>query len=363
LQKKSVLVCPLNWGLGHASRDVEIINKLLILGFDVVVGADGPPLEFLKQQFPHLPYIVIKSYTIRYAKKGWLLPFRILLQTPGFAWRTYQEHQQLKSIYRQSPFDVVISDNRYGLWHRKAHSVFITHQLQILLPKSIRWAEKLLRRLNYYFISRFNEIWVPDNPMPESIAGKLSNPGLLPPKVCYIGTLSRFKAIVAGMKHPGLNEAYDLLIVLSGPEPQRTIFENILLKQLAPSDMKFLLVQGKPHTNLLIQTPGKTIINHLSTSILAYYLAHTPVIICRSGYSGIMDLMAMERSAILVPTPGQTEQEYLATYISEKNWFYTVGQKDFNLKHDIEKFRNFKPAKFPDYSDLFMVKLKNLQYF
>ncbi len=343
---KRVLVSPLNWGLGHASRDIEIINRLLEANFEVIIGANKAPLLFLQEHFPNLKSIVIPSPAIKYSKKGPMV-LKMLTSSPKILWGIHKEHQFLKKIIKKHKIDIVISDNRYGLWNKNAHSIFITHQLWIKSPKKLCFFEPFINKINHRFINKYNECWVPDLEGENNLAGELSHPGKKPQNVKYIGILSRFKSEprknLTGFEKPDRFKAeYDILVILSGPEPQRTILEDILTQQISKTAYKTLIVQGNPGSES--KSPFKNIqfLNHLETNKLKSLLLKTNIIICRSGYSSIMDLVTLKKSAILIPTPGQTEQEYLAVYLSNKNWFYTVSQNKFELEKAIEELRKTK---------------------
>ncbi len=243
--------------------------------------------------------------------------------------------------------DGIISDNRYGLFHKICPSIFITHQLQIQSGIGAtsaaghwrlvvgRWADRKLLKWNYAFIEKFSSCWVPDLEGKWSIGGLLSHPPRLPSiPVKYIGTLSRFHRSEKNI------QKNTLLILLSGPEPQRTEFENILFSQLANITLNTVVVRGLPGTDLPVPfiRDGIRIWNHLPSDALNELLNNSDYIVTRSGYSTIMDLLTVKKNAVLVPTPGQTEQEYLGHYLHEKKWMYSVSQKNFNLQEAINDF-------------------------
>jgi predicted glycosyltransferase len=360
MTKKRALICPMDWGLGHATRDVHIIKHLIELGYEVIIGADKAPLFFLRQYFPALSFIVIPSITIRYPIKDSLMPWKMLVSLPLILHGIIMEHRQMKQIIRINHFDLVISDNRYGLWNKTVYSIFITHQLQIFMPRWMKFMESSIRLINYWFINKYNECWVPDLDGEINFAGKLSHPLKLPDNLHYIGILSRFSNGFKALQHPEIGNGFDILILLSGPEPQRGILENLIIRQLADLPFKCLIVQGKPLENSYTQSPKLKIVNHLKSEHLGYLILNTPIVIARSGYSTIMDFIALKKHAILVPTPGQTEQEYLANYMMKKMWFCTVKQDEFNLNQAIETFNIFDFESFPEYDNLINEKLAKL---
>ena len=193
-------------------------------------------------------------------------------------------------------------------------------------------------KANYFFINRFTECWVPDASGVINMAGLLSHPKKLPKvPVKYIGNLSRFNLQNAPITIP-------LTILISGPEPQRTIFEQLMVKQSEELDMPVLIIRGLPNSNNKLTTSNKNLQyrNHLLASELSLVLQQSEMIIARSGYSTVMDLLALQKKAILIPTPGQTEQEYLGKKLSEEQLFFTVSQHEFNLKENLEAVSSFQ---------------------
>ena len=342
-----MLIAPLDWGLGHATRCIPIIKELIQQGARVIIAASGLQKNLLIEEFPFLEFIEIPGYEIRY-KRGFLLKWTLLMRIPAILKKIKKENKWLEEILKDRKIDAVISDNRYGLYHKSLYCVFITHQLNIESgwgsqefargwPLAVgRWVDDKILRWNYRLIRKFSVCWVPDIPGSPSLAGKLSHPAYLPPiPVKYIGIQSRFKKEEKKIIHNSL------LILISGPEPQRTEFENIFLVQLAGIVHQAVLVRGLPGS--LDSTPyireGLKIYNHLSAGELNELLNSSEYIVARSGYSTIMDLVNKKRNAILVPTPGQTEQEYLGRHMHERKWMFSVPQRKFNIENVLNEFK------------------------
>ncbi|MEI6851561.1 MAG: glycosyltransferase [Bacteroidota bacterium] len=324
--REKILICPLNWGLGHASRCIPIIRILEKNDYNVFLAASGNAYYLLEETFPHLPIFRFEDYNITYTK-GKNLTRKIFFQTPGIFLKIFREHRRLKKLIRELEIDLVISDNRFGLWNKKTKTVYITHQVRIKAPGDNRIIEQILFKIHGYFIRKFNICWVPDFAEDFKMAGSLSGNDKLPGNAQYIGTLSRFSK-----PQKEITKDFDLCVLLSGPEPQRSIFEEIILAQLKRSDYKAVVLLGQPSEHLKTIIDGRI---HIFSSLLPdeiqNYILRSEVVLARSGYSTIMDLATLGSKAILVPTPGQTEQEYLANYLSEKNIYYTVTQQNFNL--------------------------------
>ena len=315
---RRILISPLDWGLGHASRIIPLINRYLEQGDNVIIASSGLSLNLLKKQFPTLESIEIPSFKMKYSA-GKSQVWAVIKAFPKLIYYSIREHSALKRIVKEKNIDFIISDNRFGLYHKTVPSAYITHQLLIKLPKGWAWLEPFVAFVHRCIINRFTECWVPDfEDMSESLAGELSHPTKKPRNVKYIGALSRFNEL--GVRSEELGVRNLVVAILSGAEPQRTIFENELFISLQnnPSE-NIILVQGKIEAEQKVSKVGKvTVYNYMSTEKLQEYILKADEIICRSGYSSIMDLHALGKllNATLIPTPGQTEQEYLAEYIS-----------------------------------------------
>lgn len=304
-----VLVCPLNWGLGHATRCVPVIRQLVAEGHEPVVVADGYPLSFLKQEFPTLRFIEFPSYRVYYAA-GKSQVGAMIFNFPNIIKGIIQEHIWLRNLLRKEHFDQVISDNRFGLWYKGVHSVYISHQLMVKMPANLKFLEPLVHRIHKAVINRYDECWIPDSAENGGLSGDLAHKYPLPRNAKFIGTLSRFQ----GLEEIIPNTDFDVVAVISGIEPQRTILEDTLLLKYKNKPEKMLIVRGQPQSdNYQRQIGSITLVPHLSDKELAAVLIGAKKIICRSGYSSIMDLDALNclQKAELIPTPGQTEQEYL----------------------------------------------------
>jgi uncharacterized protein (TIGR00661 family) len=334
-----VLVCPLDWGIGHATRCVPVIRKFLELGDEVVIAADGRPYEFLRKEFPECRLIRLKGARITYPKGQGLVGI-ILANTPFFIRSYYREKRDLKKLIRLENPHVIVSDNRYGLWNSR-FSIFITHQLNIILPSSLRFLSGLLNRMIRRQVEKFDECWIPDFELHYGLAGQLSHPSRLAGNTHYIGTLSRFSA-PAGQRDVPLPFDHDIMVLLSGPEPQRTILEEIIFGQLINSGLTGIIVRGLTEATKEFDLTDKIhVFSHLETAKMKEYILRSHIVICRSGYSSLMDLVTLGKNAILIPTPGQTEQEYLARYLMEKKIYFSMPQGHFDLLYAIEMTRNF----------------------
>ena len=319
------LVCPLNWGLGHASRMVPVVYDLLRQGDHVILGGDGDALKLLSNEFPELPALHIPDIKVTFGHQKMLLNLMGLV--PKIMYSSVREYYLLKRLLKTTAIDVVISDNRYGLRNKKAKSVLVTHQLMVKLPKPFKFLEYLVHLLIKSTAKKFDECWVPDYADKQSsLSGDLSHKYKVPHNTIYIGPLSRFAHVQAAT----FDTVYEVVVVLSGPEPLRSHLERGLREVLLATQLSTLIVQGKPSEEVTYTTKGNVCtVTYMSTAELGSALHQATVIICRSGYSSIMDLENFKAKAILIPTPGQTEQEYLALHLSHR--YRTVKQSDMAL--------------------------------
>ena len=326
-----ILVAPLNWGLGHASRCVPLIHRLLDEGHEVVIGGDGMSFTLLRKHFPKLRYVYLAPLDLHYSRSG-NQTWAMLKAIPQLLlWRN-KDRLILKAILQEEHFDQVISDNRPGLYNKQVECIYITHQLQIRLTKTWQWAEATASRIHARMYTRFNKVWIPDyEDINHSLAGELSHPSnlRLSRKMTafqYIGPLSRFHSPITHKPSP-IN--YEVVAVLSGLEPQRTLLEQELIERYSGKEERVLIVQGLVnHPNTRIKRGNLTIVPSMADAELVPALLNARHIIARSGYSTIMDLEALGLLSVgnnkplpvlieLIPTPGQPEQEYLAVWLKD----------------------------------------------
>lgn len=333
---KRILVAPLDWGLGHASRCVPVIRCLLEKGATPVIAADGRPLAFLQDEFPGLEFIRLPGYNITYPKNG-SMTLKMLRSAPRILGGIRKEHHALQEIIKKKNIDGVISDNRFGMWSKQLPCIFITHQVRVRAP----FAEGLLHRINKSYIEKFDECWIPDVKGENNLSGELSGKHALANSY-FIGHLSRFEN---QKNNDDITTEYDLLVIISGPEPQRTIFESKVLSELNSTSLKALVLQGKPEASSPAKKGNITIAHHLSTPEMLRAIRSSRLILSRPGYSTIMDLSVTGGKAVFVPTPGQTEQEYLGELMMQRKIAYTMKQEKFDLQQAIKMSSDFKGFK------------------
>lgn len=320
-----ILIAPLDWGLGHATRCVPIIKHLLSQNCTVFVGAEGSTAKLLKSEFPDITILPLKGYQVQYSKNRFFFLLKIITQLPRISKVIRYEKRWVEEAIKTHKINGVISDNRLGFYSNKIPSVYITHQL--LIKTGLNVFDTIAQKIHYHFIDKFSACWVPDFEKELTLAGDLSHPKKLPNiPVQYLGALSRFNKLALALE-------YKLCIIISGPEPQRSVFEKIILSQLHQLKEKLVMVRGLPNeeNELKHSFENLTIYNHFDAEKLNTTIAQSEMVLSRSGYSTIMDLIMLNKNAILVPTPGQPEQEYLAIHLKNNGLFQFVQQADLKL--------------------------------
>lgn len=349
---KKILVAPLNWGLGHATRCIPIINALLDHNFEVLIASDGVALALLQKEFPQLPSFELSSYKIKYAEKGKNFKIKMLWDSPKVLKAMAKEKKEIKKLVKEQQIDGIISDNRLGVYSKKVPCVFITHQLNVLSGNTTWFSSKMHQGI----IKKFAQCWVPDVKNKPNLTGKLGHLKKTKLNIKYIGPLSRFQKL-------DNEKSYDLMVLLSGPKPQRSFLEEKLLSELEDYEGKVLFVQGKIEQEQKRRFDTDRfkwleIINFMQSRELEAAINSSNLILCRSGYTTVMDLAKLEKKAFFIPTPGQYEQEYLAKRLDKQGLVPYSKQEEFTLD-DLVRVQAYKGLatldSSTDFSSLFTV--------
>ena len=341
------MVCPLNWGLGHATRCIPIIRKLIADSCEVHIASSGIALTLLKSEFPHLKFHEIVDYNITYTKHVHLF-LKLFIKIPMILWTGYKENKEIMKIVRNEQIDAIISDNRMGCYSKSIPCVYLSHQIRPIMPFFFKFGEGLIFFFHKRYISQFNFLWIPDLPSYPSLSGDLAHIHPLPLNGTFIGILSRFES-----KKEELSEELPLLVILSGPEPQRSLLEKKIVSQLLRYDMEATVLQARPNIPKTVEMINNvTLISHLPSTEMVELMKKAKLIISRSGYTTLLELVALGKKAIFIPTPGQTEQEYLAKQLLKNGYYYSENQKEFNLKRAIAHSVPYNGISIPPDEDL-----------
>ncbi|MCP4124281.1 MAG: UDP-N-acetylglucosamine--N-acetylmuramyl-(pentapeptide) pyrophosphoryl-undecaprenol N-acetylglucosamine transferase [Bacteroidetes bacterium] len=338
LSGKNILVAPLNWGLGHATRSMPVINVLLEWGANVILAGDGRSLHLLRKEYSGLQSVELPSYKVRYTSGPGMVAIT-LLRVPVYLSAVFREHRKLEQLVEELQLDMVISDNRYGIWSARVPSVFICHQLAIIPPQSIDWMTPYVHQLHRRFYRNFDQVWVPDFEGDGNLTGRLTHRYPLTEHSRFTGPLSRFKN-----KSPSTDPEYvaKFIVVLSGPEPQRTLLEDKILEQARSIEGDFIIVQGKTESFQVERQDNLRLISYLTADQLFDTMSNCDVVISRSGYSTVMDLCFLGKKAVFIPTPGQTEQVYLGEKLQAQNMAVVCDQDALDLKEALKRVESIK---------------------
>lgn len=328
---KTILITPLNWGLGHATRCIPIIKALLENNYIPIIASDGAALSLLKKEFPTLQALELPSYEIEYAKKGKNFKWKLFKNSLRTLKAIRKEKQLVAEWIDQYAIDGIISDNRLGVYNKKVTCVYITHQLNVLTGNTT-W---LTSKMHQYIIHKYRECWVPDHAGAINLTGNLGHIDTLNHKIKYIGPISRLQKKLVPKK-------YDLLVILSGPEPQRGLLEQHLKKEILHYQGNVIFIEGNiaPEQKKTIEK-NVTYYNFMNSAALEEAFNESEMVLCRSGYTTIMDLSILRKKAFFIPTPGQFEQEYLAKKLKKEGLVPFAHQNEFTIKN-LEEVQDYK---------------------
>lgn len=340
-----VFLSPLNWGLGHSTRDIPIIRELLKHGHEVTIGTSGNALALLKRECPECNFVIFKDYPAPYSASRFFLP-KFVASIPLLLRALARERKKLDQILAENRFDLIISDNRMGVYSHKIPSYFITHQLRFSLPTYLYPFEMLTIPVNSFFHIKYDGVIVPDTaPDGNNLSGKLcrSSLDITNQRVYYSGILTSTEKMQVA-------EDLDYLAIVSGPEPQRTKLEEIILKQLQKLPGEKVVLLGSPqkesHQKLDQHT---TVHSYLSTEEKVELMNRARFLITRSGYTTMMEMVEIDKKkGLFTPTPGQTEQEYLSRYYAKQGWFLSRSQYKLKLPEDAMEAMTYRG--FPEMS-------------
>lgn len=343
-----ILIAPLNWGLGHATRCIPIIRALLLHGFTPIIASDGMALDLLRKEFPKLQTLELPSYQIEYPKNGTFFKLKMIQNIPKMVRAIREEKKLVEKWIDQHEIQGIISDNRLGVSSKKVPSVYLTHQLNVLTGNT----SKISSRLHHYYIKKHDECWVPDFNRIPNLSGRLGHLKKTNLKIKYIGPLSR-------LHKKELPKKYDLLIMLTGPEPQRSILEDQLQNEVSLFDGKVVFIKGIIEQEQKRTEIGNvTYYNFMNSSEIEQAFNESELVLCRSGYSTIMDLVCLEKKAFFIPTPGQFEQEYLAKKLRRNGMAPFAKQEKFKMAKlsEVQLYKGFESMNIPvDWKKLFSV--------
>jgi len=326
---KKVLFGTSSWGLGHATRDLNLIRGLLSRGCEVTVVSTGGALRVLKGELgDSCHYLDWPDIPSSVARSSFLFYLKTTANVPRIMWIWHREKRRVAELLRQERFDLIVTDHRNGLVRSDVRSCFITHSPRYIAP----WRDPFMEGIMEWFLARWfapvYKILIPDDEE-GGMSGDMSHKIRFTPreKLAYLGILS-------SAHRRDLPQDIDYFITISGPEPQRTMFADKVLSQVDKLSGKIVIALGTPGGTAPKLGNKIEIYPYLNRDKQEEMLNRAKLVICRSGYTTLMELAEIGRKALLIPTPGQSEQEYLAKTLRERGEFYSVRQNKLDLVRD-----------------------------
>lgn len=355
-EKLRILFAVASWGLGHATRDLPLINRLLDCGHDVTIVSSDRALALLKLElgdrcsfleWPDIPLTLSKSVPLFYAKFTLSMPlaFRAIVA----------ENRSLDQLLSRRHFDRIISDSRFGIRSRRVPSYQLAHGLRFIAPRRSVPVEFAMEYFYHRCFGRSARFVVPDFASP-GLSGDLSHNlrFVTPDRISYIGILSSIRRGAA-------NDDIDCYVSISGREPQRGVLEDIVLRQVYDVPGRVVVSLGKPEEAGRSWTQGRaTIYSYVNRRQQQELMNRARLIVSRSGYTTMMELAELGKTALLIPTPGQTEQEYLAAHHLARGTYYSVNQSRLDLPADIEIARGYPGFQPPHRTETSIVRFLEL---
>lgn len=362
-----ILVAPLDWGLGHATRCVPIVKEFLRQGAEVELAVVKANAGLFREVFPELRQRVAPGYNVVYPKYGFNMALWLLKNSAHLNAVMRFEKRYAEEMVERHGYDVLFSDNRFAFFSKKAYSVYMTHQRRIAFPPAVAALEGVGVRWHRARMRNFDEVWVPDVETAPGYAGALSHlPSLRgaenTPKVKFVGPLSRFDEVAGSLKLDGLKAGkYRVVAVISGVEPARTQFENRLRDILRDVPGNHLMILGKPQAPRRHWTEGNIeFVTHLPTGDFANAVRNADWVISRGGYSTVMDMAYLGAKCVFVPTPGQYEQVVLARDLATAGYAVSIPANRLSVKTLLDAFNKNVALPRPESSGVLENAVKEL---
>ncbi len=327
-------------GLGHATRMTPLIAESLRRRHEVYIISNYRALDFLKNEFKDKVknYFLLPDYSLQkrtFTEKS-VSVSRFLMYLPLYLNEFRQEHVRFLRIHKKYKFERIITDTRFGIYSTEVPSYLICHHIKMSLNEFLKSSNRITEFAFYAIKNKFKKILIPDFEK-DSLAGEYTHnfKYLTKSDVKYLGLLSM-------VKKQKVNEDIDYFFSISGPEPQRTVFEKKIISSISKlKNKKIVVALGKPESKTVKKMQNLIIYSFLNRDMQTDIMNSSKLIITRSGYTTLMDLAELGKKALLIPTKGQPEQEYLAKYHLKQGNFYYKEMDDLNLPKDLEIAMNF----------------------
>ncbi|MEJ2216257.1 MAG: glycosyltransferase [Gemmatimonadota bacterium] len=326
-----VLFAVHDWGLGHATRDLVLIRALLAEGHRVTVLSHGRALRLLEGELDsRCEFVALRDIPKPLSRRPFWFYVRMSLALPSVFYTFHRERRLVRQLHDAQPLDCIVSDSRFGVWLSDVPSLQLFHSLRQIIPGRPRGLEKLVECAQRRMLGGADRILIPDASH-DGLAGDLSHD-----PHCDWGGRLEYIGPLASIRRRDVDQDIDFFISVSGAEPQRTIFERLVLEQAHDLPGRVVVALGRPDGAPVIREDGRiTVHSYLNRERQEDIMNRAALVVTRSGYSTLMELAELGRKALLVPTPGQSEQEYLARYHEARGHLHAVRQAELNLARDV----------------------------
>lgn len=331
---KRILFAVHDWGLGHASRSLLLIRALVERGDSItVVSAAGDGMRLLQSELGDAcRFVSYRDIPKPFSRWPAMFYLRMSLATPWVLARMRSEHRFVEALVAREHYDCVVSDSRFGMWSANIPSYCILHSLRQIIPGRPRWMERLVERGQRDLTKGFTRILIPDIEEQQGLSGELGHDPVIDwgvDRLCYIGPLS-------GISRTDAPVDIDCFFSISGIEPQRSILEKRVLAALPQLDGRIVVTLGRPaQAGSCRQSGNATVHGYLDRKAQGEMLNRARLVMTRSGYTTLMELAELGQRALLVPTPGQSEQEYLARFHHQRGHVWSTTQRNLDFARDI----------------------------
>ncbi|MEK6968538.1 MAG: glycosyltransferase [Nanoarchaeota archaeon] len=322
-----------NYGLGHATRMLPVIMKLIEQGEKVTIVAKGNSLLMLKNELGDASNYELMQYEVplKFSDKGFSM-FETLKAGPSFISLISSQKKWLENFSAKEKIDRVIADGEIGYHLKNKKSFFVNNQLRLLPGSLLGDGTELLTDV---FSKGFEKVIVPDDEN-GTLGGLLTSKTRFYDKkrLAYVGILSsiRKKNVVRNV---------DYFISISGPGISKEVFTRQVMEQLHLLKGKVVVALGRPDLKEIASKGNAKIYPYLNRKQQESFLNKAKLVISRSGYTTMMELAEIDKKAFFIPTLNHPEQEYLAKFQKNSGRFHYSKQDSFNFKEDIDEAKQY----------------------
>lgn len=319
-----------DWGLGHATRDLPLIRGLAASGHRVWVLSTGRALQLLQGELGEAcEYVRLQDIPKPLGRRPFWFYVRMSLSLPVVFWTFHRERRLVDALVAEHGFDRIVSDSRYGVCSPSVPSFYLVHSLRQIIPGRPKRLEKMVEAAQKLMWRRAVKLLIPDEEE-DGLAGDLCHD-----LACSWEGRLEYIGVLASVRRRDVPQDVDHFISVSGAEPQRTMFERLVLSQASSLPGRVIVALGRPEAGAAVSDGGRVQVHaFMARAEQEEMMNRARLVISRSGYTTLMELAELRRRALLVPTVGQSEQEYLAERLERLGRMHAVKQGDLDLVRD-----------------------------